>query len=529
MRSNASEVRSVATVVPDGATDGVRLAADLCLPAGSGPFSSVLIRTPYDRRRHGAELRAWASRGFAAMAQDVRGRHASGGRWHPYRSEERDGAATVRWIREQPWCTGQVVACGSSYGAYCALTAALGASADGRPDAVIAAVPALGAAETAREPGGPERLLARAGWWAAHGDRATSDEAALDAALAVDPRLLEHLPVRDFPRRLGRALPSWSELWKETRHGGIPARGAAADMPLLAVGGARDPFRDDTVELWRTWGGPSRLLIGPWGHALTASPGPEARPAHRLNLGALYVDWARAAITGGLADGRRGVAALGGSGRWAGVTDNGMTDNAVRDNPAPTWYRFGTELRPISGTSFEADPELPLRSDHLNVPTNGRGDARDRPADRCLLITPPLPRPLDLIGQAEARLTAVADTPCADWVVRVVVLDPGGRADLLGTGIVRRTGRRGEPARISVPLGHMSRRLAAGDRLRLEVGGHHFPAHARNPHSGEDPVTATRLLPSRRSVTLDGSALALPVVPAVHRAPRVNPAQEICR
>lgn len=492
--------------------DGVRLTADLCLPAGDGPFPAVLIRTPYDRRRHRPELRAWASAGFAALAQDVRGRYASEGRWHPYGGEEADGAATVRRLREQPWSNGLVVAHGSSYAAHCALATALGTEPDGRPDAVVAAVPALGMAETAREPGGPERLLARAGWWAAHGDRRTSDDAALEEALARDPRLLGHLPVAGFPSRLGRALPSWSRLWAAEREGGPLARAAAAGMPLLAVGGSRDPFRDDTVELWRNWGGPSRLLMGPWGHTLTASPGPEARPQHRLNLGRLYVRWAEAALGGGLAPGRRGVSALGGSGRWASMTDG----------PAPTAYPFATALRSLGGPAFVADPEQPMRSDHLDVPAAG-------PPGRCLLVTPPLPGPLDLLGGAEARLAAVADTPTADWVVRLVALDPRGVADHLATGVVRRADPAHEPARFSVPLGHLSRRLPAGTRLRVEVGGHHFPAHARNPHTGEDPVTATRLYSSRRSLRLADSALSLPVVAARHRAGRVNPAQEICR
>ena len=503
---------NAAARVPVETPDGTRLAADLCLPAGEGPFPAVLIRTPYDRRRHRAELRAWAAAGYAAVAQDVRGRHASEGRWHPYRHEEEDGAATVRRLRGQPWSNGKVVAHGSSYAAHCALAAALGASADGRPDAVVAAVPALGAAETARERGGPERLLARAGWWASHGDRRTSDDTALADALARDPRLLEHLPVTGLPFGLRRALPSWPELWTAERDAGLSVRAAASRIPLLAVGGTRDPFRDDTVDLWRRWGGPARLLMGPWGHALTASPGPEARPGHRIGLGRLYVRWAGAALTGGLAPGRRGVTALGGSDRWASMTDA----------PDPTPYPFGTALRPLVGPGFEADPELPFRSDHLDVPTTGR-------ADRCLLVTAPLPGPLDLLGPAVARLTAVADAPTADWVVRVVALDPRGVADHLATGVVRHTGPAHEPARFPVPLGHLSRRLPAGTRLRVEVGGHHFPAHARNPHSGEDPVTATRLRPSRRSVVFADSALALPVVAERRRAADVDPAEEICR
>ncbi|PRH79069.1 peptidase S15, partial [Streptomyces solincola] len=253
---------------------GALLATDVCLPQGSGPHPAVLIRTSYGRTAHRAELRGWAARGFAAVAQDVRGRHGSTGEWRPYGDHEADdGTATVAWIRRQRWSDGRVVASGASYAAYCALVAAVAeVEGAGRPDAVIAAVPALGLAETAREPGGPERLRARAGWWAAHGDRPDSDPDALDRALARDPHLLEHLPVTALDDRLGRRLPSWRGVWADCRRGRLALRGSAAAVPLLAVGGTKDPFADDTVALWQGWGGPARLLLGPWDHRLTAAP-----------------------------------------------------------------------------------------------------------------------------------------------------------------------------------------------------------------------------------------------------------------
>ncbi|MFC8626077.1 CocE/NonD family hydrolase [Streptomyces anulatus] len=544
--------------------DGTALATDVCLPDGTRRLPAVLIRTPYGREAHRAELRGWAAHGFAALAQDVRGRHGSPGEWHPYRDHERtDGAATVAWVRAQAWSNGEVVAVGASYAAYCALVTALAAPDaacdagpdadpgdfhhDGVPDAVIAAVPALGLAETAREPGGPERLWARAGWWAAHGDRRDSDPDALDRALADDPRLLEHLPVARLAERLtqslGRELPSWPGLWADRARGRLVARGSTARLPLLAVGGTRDPFAEDTVALWRGWGGPSRLLLGPWGHRLTADP---AAPASvRLNIGALYVRWARAALAGRLEPTRHGAIALGDSGRWHSTRVRSAPRPASRPDVTPQdataqmgseWragagadrpetegrWSFGspTGLRLLHGAEFNADPDRPVRSDDLAVPADGER------ADRCLLLSPPLPRPLDLAGAAVARINVTADTPCADWVVRLTALDPAGRADPLAFGIVRRTGPPGEAADISVPLGTLGRRLPAGTRLRAEIAGHHFPAHARNPHTGEDPVTATRLAPSRRTVNPRGSALHLPVVA---RRRYVEPAPEICR
>ncbi|WP_411080068.1 CocE/NonD family hydrolase [Streptomyces sp. cmx-18-6] len=509
------------------APDGAPLATELRLPDAPGPHPAVLIRTPYGRTAHHAELRGWAARGFAALAQDVRGRHGSPGAWRPYRDhEESDGAATVAWVRAQAWSAGPVVAAGASYAAHCALVTALGAPGDGRPDAVIAAVPALGLAETAREPAGPERLWARAGWWAAHGDRADSAPDALADALAADPRLLEHLPVTRLADRLaaclGRELPSWPGLWDDCRRDRIVLRGSAARIPLLAVGGTRDPFAEDTMALWRGWGGPARLLLGPWGHRLTADRPPLA--PDRLNLGALYVRWARAALAGRLEPERRGVISLSGSGRWLHASEPPAhtPGEAGEAGTRTAAWAFGAPagLRLLHGAEFTADPAHPVRSDDLAVPAAGPA------ADRCLLLSPPLARPLDLAGPATARIHASADTPAADWAVRVTALDPAGRAQPLAFGIVRRTDPPGQAVEITVPLGTLGHRLPAGTRLRTEIAGHHFPAHARNPHTGENPVTATRLAPSRRTVTTRGSALHLTVVA---RRRYVEPVPEICR
>ncbi|MFP8942018.1 CocE/NonD family hydrolase [Streptomyces fenghuangensis] len=499
-------------MTPSGATAGGPvtvggLATDVRLPAGRGPFPAVLLRTPYDRLRHRAEASSWARRGFAAVVQDVRGRFASPGCWRPYGNEAADGAAAARWIRRQPWSDGRLVAAGASYAAHCALVLALDAPEDARPDAVLAAVPALGAAETAREPSGVERLLARAGWWAAHGDRSDSDEDALGRALAADPGLLAHLPLTGLPQRLGRDLPSWADLWRRRDRGRLVSRAAHAAVPLLAVSGLHDPFAEDTDALWRAWGGPSaRLLTGPWGHGLTAAPGPGAGPAHRVDLGELYAGWARRALAGELAPGHRGALALGGADRWLPAGTEGE----------PRAQR----LRLLHGRAFTADPERPVRSDDLAVPTAGT-------PDRCLLATPPLTRPLDAVGPVRVRLRAAADAPSADWAARLVALTPEGRAEPLATGVVRREEPPGRKAEFTIGLGRIARRLRAGTRLRLEVAGHHFPAHARNPHTGEDPMTADRLLASRREIDPGGVALVLHVLPS--RPAPTEPAEEIPR
>ncbi|MGV9315400.1 CocE/NonD family hydrolase [Streptomyces sp. NPDC003691] len=518
--------------VPAG---GVRLAADVHLPPpdpARRPYPTVLIRTPYGRHAHLPEARAWAARGFAAVVQDVRGRYGSGGGWQPYTHERADGAATLRWIRERPWSDGRIVAAGSSYAAYCALVTAVHKDSDGDDnresdghgggaDAVVAAVPALGTAETAREPSGAERLLGRAGWWAAHGDRADSDPAALDHLLHRDPGLLAHLPVTDLPARLGRPLPSWPGVWRAPRTGYVVGRAPAAPTPLLAIGGTHDPFAADTLALWRAWGGPAALLLGPWGHRLTRDPGPGARPEHHVDLGGLTADWARQVCRGRTPAGRRGAVALAGSPSWYPAAALAGPDT-VRRFPL-AGGPLGTTL--LYGAEFRADPARPVRSDDLRADPPRSGE--DHP-DRALFVTAPLTRATDLLGTAAAELHATADTPAADWFVRIVALRPDGRAEPLALGTARTAHPPGAWSTVRVPLGPLARRLPAGTRLRTEVTGHHFPAHARNPHTGEDPVTAVRLLPSHRALRPAASALLLPVAELRGSEAVPDLSQEIC-
>ena len=105
--------------------DGVRLATDIYLPEGDGPWPAVLVRTPYNRK----ELNgggAWRWRGFANnpgggyafVVQDWRGLFDSEGRVdkgaYAPSLQENDGYDTVEWVARQPWCNGKVGMTGGS-------------------------------------------------------------------------------------------------------------------------------------------------------------------------------------------------------------------------------------------------------------------------------------------------------------------------------------------------------------------------------------------------------------------------------
>src|ERR1700761_7840737 len=103
--------------VPVTMPDGVVLLGDHYRPTGAGPLPVVFIRLPYGRggpfgALYGATL---ARRGFQVFIQSTRGTFGSGGQFRPFTTEPADGAATLAWLREQPWCDGRVAMTGASY------------------------------------------------------------------------------------------------------------------------------------------------------------------------------------------------------------------------------------------------------------------------------------------------------------------------------------------------------------------------------------------------------------------------------
>lgn len=440
------------------AADGCRLAVTVVQADAPGPV--VLLRTPYGRHRLLGEARGWASRGFTCVVSDVRGRFDSTGEFRPYAHESADGAVLVDWIAEQDLGGGPLLTAGASYGAHCAIVAALA-----RPNAVrgvLASVPALGLGETAREPGGAARLACRLGWWSEHGGTARP------RAPRHDADLLPELPITGLVERaIGVTPPGWDDLWAAPRRDERLWDGVRElRIPLLAVGGLHDPFASHTAELAEAWGGPAHLLLGPWGHDLDAREPGAALGGKRI--GSVYVRWARQVCDG--ISGDAAVIAVDPHGQWRNLT--------------PDRTRFPCTA---GESAFIADPATPFRSDTASA----------EPGSRALLRTDPL-RAGEIAGRMTVALDAEADTADADWVVRIAI-DTGREVVPLTHAISRcehATARR-EVTITTPPVGAL---VPAGARLVVEVAGHHWPAHARNPHTGTDPVHATELLASVRRV-----------------------------
>jgi putative CocE/NonD family hydrolase len=98
--------------------DGVRLATDVYLPKGDGPFPVVFVKTPYDFNEIEGPGLEWAieaiERGYAYVVQNERGRYYSEGEWEILGRPQTDGYDSLTWIAEQDWSTGNVATMGCS-------------------------------------------------------------------------------------------------------------------------------------------------------------------------------------------------------------------------------------------------------------------------------------------------------------------------------------------------------------------------------------------------------------------------------
>ncbi len=113
--------------------DGVRLATDIYVPAGSGTWPCVMMRTAYGRDNNGVPGYALqvSNAGYAAVfvVQDPRGDGGSEGAAtiDPFNSENEieDGYDAVEWCATQTWCNGRVGIFGGSGHGMCAAMAYL--------------------------------------------------------------------------------------------------------------------------------------------------------------------------------------------------------------------------------------------------------------------------------------------------------------------------------------------------------------------------------------------------------------------
>ena len=554
----ASEVREN---VPIPMRDGVKLAADVYLPDGSGPFPVLLSRTPYDKTRGRDRAERLMRHGYGVVIVDSRGIYQSEGEWRPYVTEADDGYDTQEWIGRQSWCDGTIGMFGTSYPGFTQLL-----PAPQRSEYVKAIVPVAAQSDNYGSIWYTDGLyhLALALRWGA-------SQAALAAGGARPDvnwmPLMMHLPVKDALGQLGLESPFVSQtLEHETydnfwRKMSIRHLYHEMDVPAFHITGWYDALVHETIVNFTNMRATSRsaharrwqkLLIGPWGHGFPRSSrygDVDFGSGALIDVDGLHLRWYDYHLKGS----ENGLDAE------APIRIFVMGDNVWRDEEAwpiervqPTRFylrsdgaantRFGDgglsrappgEDRP---DTYRYDPRNP-------VPTYGGSGCcgggltphgpRDQSVnqqrqDVLVYATEPLTDDLEVTGAIELRLFFETNVPDTDFFATVSDVYPDGRAILIAEGMVRTRYRDSvkeprwlepnETHEVVVAFWETSNVFKAGHRVRLHVTSTNFPRFDRNLNAAK-PVgegTEADITVATHRIHHDEkhpSSLLLPVVP----------------
>jgi predicted acyl esterase len=472
--------------------DGIELATTVYLPEGPGPFPVVVSRTPYDKNGLKGEATSFAGRGYAYVAQDIRGRYKSKGHhaiiFHNDGWEEpHDGHDTLRWIAGQPWCNGKIGSTGGS-----ALGITQNMAAPRAPDALKAQFVVVAYSDSYSQSayqGGAFRTGLLENW--------------LKVTGMTDVNLKTFVAHPDYDR-------FWAGLNPE-------AHAAEVHAPAVFLGGWYDIFLQGTINSFvsvHNHGGAGakgrcRLVLAPMGHGSITELKYPANASKFPKCGN-NVQWFDHVLKG----------LDNGVGEEKAVHYYVMGDPTDKDAPGNYWRSADNWPPAAAETAYYFHPDGKLRAANppaeggqrsyrydpaKPVPTVGGAElgqdigpkdqrkieSRD---DVVSFTTDVLTEPVEVTGRLTAKLYVSSDCPDTDFTVKLTDVYPDGRSMLVTDGILRARFRDsfehekllepGKVCEVKVDLWSTSLIFNRGHKIRVAVSSSNAPRFDPNPNTG---------------------------------------------
>jgi len=457
--------------------DGVKLATEVLVPPGVGPWPAVVVRTPYGRDQAATALFAAALvMPCGVVTQDMRGLHDSEGRFNFFRDDIDDGYDTVEWVARQPWCNGKVAITGGSGPGIAAKLA------------MISKPPHLAAAATTVAASSPYLYAAY------HGGVLRQN---------MHDRWLRERGVRveEWPK------PRTMAFDKAEQARTLAANAQDNRVALYDVGGWYDIFLqsalDDFVAMRPR--GKVRVVVGGFGHGpLEGLKYPaDARPPDRT------FEW----LTFWLIDAGQNVAA------WPAIVYYLMGDTMNLGAPGNAWKQAQTWPIPNTPRSYYLTGEgrlevQPPRSEDASlgysydpkdpVPTIGganlylpKGPMDQRPLkdrkDILRFTSRPLLEPMEVTGKVLLELHVSTDVPDTTFMAKVIDVYPNGyEALVVDSAMMARYWQgldkpapleKGKVYKLTIDLWSTALVFDRGHRVAVHVAGSNSPRYEVHPNS----------------------------------------------
>ena len=491
--------------------EGIHLAYRAWLPvdADHQPVPAILEYLPY-RKNDGTIVRdeitmpATAEHGYACIRVDIRGTGESEGLFDDEYSEQElsDAEQVIEWISRQSWCNGHVGMVGISWGGFNSLQLAYR-----QPPALKAIITLCSTDDRFNEDihfAGGCLLNDNLDW--------ASFFWAYAQARCPDPRLvgsnwkeqwLDRLENLQFLPARWLAEQTKSNYWK---HGSVSEDYSRITIPVYAIGGWADAYRNTIFRLLENQSSPCKGLIGPWAHVYPniAYPNPK-------------IDYVKESV------------------RWWDKWLKNI-DNDIMDEPKLQYYLMDSVKPEVDYAqregSWQSETSWPSASiEHkqlflhpdtlLAEPNDNPGTikvnspestgkmggklmvgigfseefANDQQADdqqSRTFDTPLLEETLNIVGQAKVHLALSCDQPVANVIVRLCDVHPTGESTLVTYGVLNLTHREsnenpealipGKQYRVDVKLNHIAYRVPKGHQLRLSISNAYWPLIWPSPY-----------------------------------------------
>ena len=508
--------------------DGVKLATDIYLPSGSGPFPAVVVRTPYGKGMGAALASVAAAHGLALVVQDTRGRFASEGANLPFEADgwndgTADGYDTVEWVARQPWCSGKIGTWGPS---------ALGITqllmAGTNPPHLTCQVIIVGSPsfyKDATYPGGVFKRAMIEDWL-----RATRFEPQALQTWVAHSTYDDYWKSRDLSRR-------WS--W--------------VNVPALHIGGWYDIFTQGTLDAFMGYqhkGGPGargkqRLVMGPWTHgvgsrtagALTYPPNASAPPNHADDAWRWFDHYLLGKANGVGHDAPVVYYVMGDvtdphapGNEWRTASDWPVPSTATRyylhEDRSVSTARPSERAAALTYTYDPKDPTPGIGGPQLTIPAGPqKQNAIEARPDVLSFTSAVLTDPLEVTGRVKAELWVRSDAPDTDFFVRLCDVYPDGTSYNVCEGQLRARFRDGfdkehllTPGRLyrlNVDLWSTSIIFNRGHRLRVDIASASVPGYDPNPNTGAPFRSSTDTRIAHNTIVVESSHPSCVVLPVV--------------
>ncbi|MBI4531062.1 MAG: CocE/NonD family hydrolase [Candidatus Latescibacteria bacterium] len=539
--------------------DRVNLSADIYLPKAHERLPTVLIRTPYSNN---ADVliekgRRLANNGYVCVIQDCRGRWDSDGEYYPFRDDGKDGCDTQEWAGRQEWSNGKIGMAGGSYVGWVQW-----ASAPHRSEFLTCLAPRVICCDFFSGlvyPGGVFQLNVLMTW----GMR-TNGRTAQSIEYHNWTEAFRYLPLIEMDELAGRNLPFWKDWVRHPTYDdywasmNVEERWGDIAVPALNMGGWYDLYAPQTFinfnGLRRHGRTPearqSRLIVGPWPHALSTSARTgdiDFGASSMVDMEALELRWFDYWLKGidnGIVNEPPLRLFVMGVNEWRDEHEWPLARTAwqkwyLHSNGCANSLRGDGSLSPaLPGSdtpdTFIYDPRYPAQtmggnnccSPHI-VPW-GPYDQRpvEMRGDVLCYTSEPLAEDVEVTGPVKVVLYTVTDVPDTDWTAKFVDVSPTGYAMNLCDGIIRARYRESmthptllESNRVyeyEIDLGVTGNVFRRGHCIRVEISSSNFPRFDRNPNTGHDPGLDAEMRPAHQTVYHSReypSHILLPVIP----------------